>query len=100
MLSDMVWGGSFHHHSITIGGTTAPTVRKAQACTEFELKATPARHTALTQITAKTTFNVFSRMLKRILAVHGSRLYQTAQCAVRVGSTLHRRAFWMLWDMV
>ena len=55
MLSDMLWGGSFHRHIMMIGGRTATPARKAQLDSELVRTAMPATQTAKTQRIVTTT---------------------------------------------
>jgi hypothetical protein len=54
MLLDMLCGGSFHRHIMTIGGRTAAPARTVQLDREFRFPARPAIPTAATQPVAKT----------------------------------------------
>jgi hypothetical protein len=54
MISDMVWGGSFHLHIMTIGGRMATPARTSQLGSGLRFPAIAARHTAKTQ-TVPTT---------------------------------------------
>ncbi len=63
MLSDRLWGGSFHHHIMIIGGTTATPMSTAQLESEFRFIANPATHTTNTQAMASAALIEISCML-------------------------------------
>ena len=62
MLSDMLWGGSFHKRSMTIAGSTARQPRTIQPDTEVTGATQPAAPTARTQAPAIVDF-MYSRSM-------------------------------------
>jgi hypothetical protein len=64
MLSDMLWGGSCHNRSMTIGGSTARQPRTSQPETDATPVTQPAAHIARTQRLAIVIFMYSGFMIR------------------------------------
>src|SRR4051812_25264335 len=72
MLSDMVCGGAFHRHIITIGGVMAMLARAGQPAAESTLPMMPAINAADTQRVARPALTDTSCMPEAYAAVANS----------------------------
>ena len=80
MLSDTLWGGSFHNRSMTMGGSRARQARTVQPNGDVTRTAAPAAHIARTQMAAQAIFLCLSCMMR---VYRHSQAKSVQQCTVR-----------------